>query len=92
MFFLVNDATLASDNPLRFKNTFPNSLWERRFKNKQRKEKTIEDQGRKEAAALEYLKPKEQTKAIEGKSDNENNQSIAANIFNILNKNKKHNE
>ena len=42
--------------------------------------------------ALKYLKPKEQTKAIEGKSDNENNQSIAADIFNNLNKNKKHNE
>ena len=31
--------------------------------------KTIEDQGKKQLKALEYLKPKEQTKAIEDKSD-----------------------
>ena len=84
--FLVNDATLASDNPLRLRNAFPKCLWERRFKNKQRNKKTIEDQRKKEVAALKYLKPKEQTKAIEGKSDNENNQSIGTNIFNNLNK------
>ena len=61
-------------------------LWERHFKNKQRNKKTIEDQRKKEVAALKYLKPKEQTKAIEGKSDNENNQSIVANMFSNLNK------
>ena len=33
---------------------------------------------------MKDLKPKEQTKAIEGKSRNKNNQSIAANIFNNL--------
>ena len=33
--------------------------------------KTIEDQGQKQVEALKDLKPKEQTKAIEGKSDNE---------------------
>ena len=43
--------------------------------------KTIEDQGENHVEALKNLKPKEQTKAIEGKS---NNQSIAKNIFNDL--------
>ena len=33
---------------------------------------------------MKDLKPKEQTKSIEGKSRNKNNQSIAANIFNNL--------
>ena len=45
--------------------------------------KTIEDQGKKQVDALKYLKdskPKEQTKVIEGKS----NQSNASNIFNDL--------
>ena len=42
--------------------------------------KTIEDQG-KQVDALENLKPKEQTKLIEGKS---NNQSKAAIIFSDL--------
>ena len=64
-------------------------LWEKRFKNKQRNIKKIEDQGKKEVEALKDLKPKEQTKAIEDKSDNENNQSIAANIFNSRNKRRK---
>ena len=40
--------------------------------------KTIEDQGKKQVDALENLKPKEQTKPIENKS---NNQSKAATIF-----------
>ena len=44
--------------------------------------KTIEDQGEKQIDALERLKPKEQTKLIEDKS---NNQSKAAIIFNELN-------
>ena len=39
--------------------------------------------------ALKNLIPKEQTKAIEGRSDNENNQSIAAKIFNDLIKKRK---
>ena len=43
--------------------------------------KTIEDQGKKQVDALENLKPKEQTKPIENKS---NNQSKAATIFNDL--------
>ena len=45
--------------------------------------KIIEDQGKKQVDALKYLKdskPKEQTKVIEGKS----NQSDASNIFNDL--------
>ena len=45
--------------------------------------KTIEDQGKKQVDALKYLKdskPKEQTKVIEGKS----NQSKASNIFSDL--------
>ena len=45
--------------------------------------KIIEDQGKKQVDALKYLKdskPKEQTKVIEGKS----NQSNASNIFNDL--------
>ena len=41
--------------------------------------KTIEDQGEKQIAALKYLKPKEQTKPTEDKS---NNQSKATAIFN----------
>ena len=43
--------------------------------------KTIEDQGKKQIDALESLKPKEETKPIEDKS---NNQSKAAIIFNKL--------
>ena len=42
---------------------------------------TIEDQGKKQVDALENLKPKEETKPIEDKS---NNQSKAAIIFNKL--------
>ena len=38
---------------------------------------------------MKDLKPKEQTKTIEGKPDNKNNQSIAANIFNDLVKKEK---
>ena len=48
--------------------------------------KTIEDQGQKQVRALEDLKPKEQTKPIEDKS---NNQSKAAAIFNDLIKKRK---
>ena len=48
--------------------------------------KTIEDQGKKQADALESLKPKEETIPIEDKS---NNQSKAAIIFNeLINKRK----
>ena len=48
--------------------------------------KTIEDQGEKQIDALKDLKPKEQTKPIEDKS---NNQSKAAVIFNeLINKRK----
>ena len=43
--------------------------------------KTIEDQGKKQFDALESLKPKEQTKPIEDKS---NNQPKATAIFNKL--------
>ena len=49
--------------------------------------KTTEDQGQKQVAALESLKPKEQTKLIEDKS---NNQSKATIIFdNLISKRKK---
>ena len=49
--------------------------------------KTIEDKGQKQIYALESLKPKEQTKPIEDKS---NNQSKATIIFNdLINKRKK---
>ena len=49
--------------------------------------KTIEDQGKKQVKALEDLKPKEQTKPIVDKS---NNQSKATAIFNdLINKRKK---
>ena len=48
--------------------------------------KTIEDQGKKHVDALENLKPKEETKPIEDKS---NNQSKATIIFNeLINKRK----
>ena len=48
--------------------------------------KTIEAQGKKQVDALESLKPKEQTKPIEDKS---NNQPKAAAIFNeLINKRK----
>ena len=48
----------------------------------------IEDQGEKQIKGLEELKPKEQTKTVEGKS---NNQSRAAIIFDdIINKRKKY--
>ena len=43
--------------------------------------KTIEDQGKKQVDALEKLRPKEETKPIE---DKPNNQSRAATIFNEL--------
>ena len=43
--------------------------------------KTIEDQGKKQVDALESLKPKKETKPIEGKP---NNQSKATIIFNKL--------
>ena len=43
--------------------------------------KTIEDQGQKQVEALKDLKPEEQTKATEAKS---NNKSMASNIFNDL--------
>ena len=46
--------------------------------------KTIEDQRKKQVEVLKDLKPEEQTKAIEGKSSNKNNQSIAVNVFNDL--------
>ena len=49
--------------------------------------KTIEGQGQKQVDALKDLKPKEQTKPIEDKS---NNQSKATIIFNdLINKRKK---
>ena len=47
---------------------------------------TTEDQGKKQIKALEDLKSNKQTKAIEGKSDN---QSVATNIFNDLIKKRK---
>ena len=51
------------------------------------KQKKIEDQGQKKIEALESLKPKEQTKPIRDKS---NNQSKASIIFNeLINKRKK---
>ena len=52
--------------------------------------KTIKDQGEKQVDALENLKPKEETKPIEDKS---NNQSKATIIFNeLINERKKINE
>ena len=49
--------------------------------------KTIEDQGQKQVDASKDLKPKEKTKPIENKS---NNQSEAAIIFDdLINKRKK---
>ena len=47
----------------------------------EKQRKTIEDQGKKQVDTLENLKPKEETKPIEDKS---NNQSKAAIIFNEL--------
>ena len=48
---------------------------------------TIEDQGKKQVDALENLKPKEETKLIKDKS---NNQSKVTIIFNeLINKRKK---
>ena len=55
--------------------------------------KAIEDQGENQVEALKDLKPKEQTKAIEGKSYNKNNQSIATITFNdLIKKKRKRNE
>ena len=52
----------------------------------EKKIKTAEDQGQKQVKVLENLKPKEQTKPIEDKS---NNQSKATTIFNdLINKRK----
>ena len=56
----------------------------------ERQIKTIEDQAEKQIKASEDWKPKEQTKATEGKS---NNQPIPSNIFNyLIKKRKNHNE
>ena len=50
--------------------------------------KTIEDQGQKQVDALESLKPKEQTKPIEDKSNNQPKATATA-IFNeLINKKK----
>ena len=65
-------------NKLNLLFTFGKSFW--------KTNKNIENQGEKQVEALKDLKPKEQTKAIEGKS---NNQSIATDIFNDLIKEKK---
>ena len=46
--------------------------------------KTMKDQGKNQVEALQDLKSKEQTKSIEVKSDNKNNESRATNIFNDL--------
>ena len=55
----------------------------------QKQIKTIEDQGQKQVYVLKDLKPKEQTKLIEDKS---NNHSKATIIFNdLINKRKKNN-
>ena len=43
--------------------------------------KTIEDQGQKQVEALKNLKPKEQTKPIEGKSNNQSRDAIIFNGF-----------
>ena len=43
--------------------------------------KTIEDQGKKHVDGLESLKPKEQTKAITYKSDNDDNTPISEEIY-----------
>ena len=43
--------------------------------------KTIEDQGKKHVDGLESLKPKEQTKAITYKSDNDDNTPIREEIY-----------
>ena len=62
---------------------FTYSLLEKAF---EKQIKTIEDQGKKQVDALESLKPKEETKPIEDKS---NNQSKATIIFNeLINKRK----
>ena len=67
--FLVNDATLASDNPLRFrKNLFNIFTYSPLGKAFEKQIKATEDQGTKLAKALENLKPKEQ-KGIEDESD-----------------------
>ena len=55
----------------------------------QKQIKTIKDQGKKQFEALKDLKPKDQTKAVDAKSANKSNQSIAANIFNDLIKKRK---
>ena len=56
----------------------------------QKQIKTIEDQGQKQVYVLKDLKPKEQTKLIEDKS---NNHSKATIIFNdLINKRKKNNQ
>ena len=52
--------------------------------------KTIEDQGKKQAKALEDLKPKEQTKPIEDRSNNRSKATIILN--DLINKRKKNNE
>ena len=46
-----------------------------------KKIKTIEDQGKKQVDALKSLKPKEQTKAITYKSDDDDNTPISKEIY-----------
>ena len=66
---MVNDATLASDNPLRFrKNVFNVFTYSPLGKAFEKQTKATKDQGAKLVKALENLKPKEQ-KGIEDESD-----------------------
>ena len=104
--FLVNDTTLPSDNPLRFRKYITYITGEEILPSNQKqifeqakftysplgkafekRTKTIEDQGEKQIGALKDLKLKQQTKPIQGKS---NNQPKAPIIFNeLINKRKK---
>ena len=60
---MVNDATLASDNPLRFrKNLFNIFTYSPLGKAFEKQIKATEDQGTKLAKALENLKPKKNKK------------------------------
>ena len=52
---------------------FTYSPWEKAF---DKQIKIIEDQGKKQVEALENLKPKEQTKIITYKSDDDNDESL----------------
>ena len=62
-------------------------LWEKLLKKKHKKTKTTEDQGQKQVDALENLKPKEEAKPTEDRSNNQSKATLISN--DLISKRKK---